>query len=76
LLGLPHDYIAGQFGAWRTGERRAAAPDCMGELTSRLTPADVTAVAYWLAAQRVPANSKPVPTIALPLPMECGSGLR
>jgi cytochrome c553 len=29
LLGLPRDYLNSQLGAWRTGQRRAHAPDCM-----------------------------------------------
>lgn len=53
LLGLPRDYLIGQLGAWQTGSRRAIAPDCMAQLARRLAPADVSAVAAWLAAQPV-----------------------
>ena len=75
LLGLPHGYLLGQLGAWRAGMRRAASPDCMGEITRRLSPQDVVAVATWLSSQPVklglPAGSLPAkPT------MECGSGFR
>ncbi len=28
LLGLPADYLSAQLGGWRTGQRRAHAPDC------------------------------------------------
>jgi cytochrome c553 len=75
LLGLPHDYLLGQLGAWRAGMRRAPSPDCMGEITRRLSPQDVVAVATWLSSQPVklglPAGSLPAqPT------MECGSGFR
>jgi cytochrome c553 len=73
LLGLPRDYLLAQFGAWRTGERRAAAPDCMAEVAKRLTPEDITAMATWLSSQ--PVRSGPVAAGALgaKLPMVCGS---
>ena len=71
LLGLPVDYLNAQLGAWRTGARRAEAPDCMAQIAQRLQPQDVNALAHWLAAQ-------PVPTQATaespgPAPMRCGS---
>ena len=47
LLGLPRDYINAQLGAWRTGERRAHAPDCMAQVARTLTPEDLNAVASW-----------------------------
>jgi len=59
LLGLPRDYLLGQLGAWRSGERRALAPDCMAHLSQRLAPEDVAAVAAWLSLQAVPADGKP-----------------
>jgi cytochrome c553 len=76
LLGLPRDYILAQFGAWRTGVRRAPAPDCMGEIARRLGPEDVTAMAVWLSSQ--PVTSGPAPAGSLPaeLPLKCGSGVR
>jgi cytochrome c553 len=74
LLGLPRDYLNSQLGAWKTGQRHAAAPDCMAKITARLTPTDITAVAAWLAAQPVPVPSKAVARSALtqPLPLDCG----
>jgi cytochrome c553 len=75
LLGLPRDYILAQFGAWRSGFRRAATPDCMGKIARSLAPEDVTAMAVWLSSQRVrdgiaPANGgRPQQW-----PLECGSG--
>ena len=73
LLGLPRDYIVAQLGAWRTGGRQARAPDCMADLAKRLQPADIVAVADWLAAEPVPVGSAaPVPS-ASPAPMDCGS---
>ena len=74
LLGLPRDYLVGQFGAWATGARRAAAPDCMAAITRRLSPDDIGAVASWLSAQPLPPDAKPAAAVALPLPIDCGSG--
>ncbi|RJG01053.1 c-type cytochrome [Noviherbaspirillum sedimenti] len=73
LLGLPRDYLNAQFGAWRNKTRRTAAPDCMAEITSRLTPADVSAASAWLASQPVPANSTPAASLPVKLPLPCGS---
>lgn len=75
LLGLPRDYLLGQFGAWRTGLRRAHAPDCMAQVARRLSAEDVAAVAAWLAAQPVPAYHWPASSLEQPLPLPCGSGL-
>ena len=72
LLGLPRDYLAGQIGAWKTGQRRAASPDCMARLAAALTPDDVAAVTAWLAAQPLPAQPKPASAPAEPLPLPCG----
>jgi cytochrome c553 len=71
LLGLPVDYLNAQLGAWRTGARRAEAPDCMAQIAQRLQPQDVNALAHWLAAQPVPAQ--PAPETPGPAPMRCGS---
>ena len=73
LLGLPRDYVNAQFGAWRNKARRAHAPDCMAEITARLTLEDVNAVSHWLAAQPVPSDPRPAASIARPLPLACGS---
>ncbi len=73
LIGLPHDYINAQFGAWRNKVRRAAAPDCMAEITSRLSDTDVAAVSSWLASQPADPAARPATTIALPMPLQCGS---
>jgi cytochrome c553 len=73
LLGLPRDYVNAQFGAWRNKARRAHAPDCMAEITERLSIEDVNAVSSWLAAQPVPADARPAAAIARPLPLACGS---
>lgn len=72
LLGLPSAYLSAQLGAWRAGQRRAHAPDCMGEMAKSLTPDDINAVASWLAAQPVPSISKPIASLPTPLPIRCG----
>jgi cytochrome c553 len=72
LLGLPRDYINSQFGAWREGTRRAAAPDCMGQIAKQLSPDEISAVSAWLASQTAPAEASPS-TAAVKLPLACGS---
>lgn len=72
LLGLPHDYLSSQFGAWTNGLRHAIAPDCMAVIAQRLTPDDVSAVAGWLSSQPV-REALPAASLPAPLPMECGS---
>ncbi|MEO7954560.1 MAG: c-type cytochrome [Polaromonas sp.] len=77
LLGLPRDYLNAQLGAWKAGQRRAHAPDCMSEVVSRLSPDDINAVASWVAAQPLPANTHPasvLPALAAGASaIECGS---
>jgi cytochrome c553 len=73
LLGLPRDYLNAQFGAWRDGTRRAAAPDCMAQVAQRLSVEDISAVSAWLASQPAPADAKPAAPAAQPLPLRCGS---
>ncbi|HEX2010529.1 MAG TPA: cytochrome C [Roseateles sp.] len=73
LLGLPRDYLNGQLGAWRSGQRRAVAPDCMAEIARRLRPDEINAISQWLSAQALPAGgAKPVASQAGPAPMACG----
>lgn len=76
LLGLPRDYLIGQLGAWRTGQRHAAAPDCMREVAQRLSSDDISAVATWLASRPVPVDAKPAPAGERTWPLDCGSGTR
>ncbi len=66
LLGLPRDYLNAQLGAWRTGQRRAHAPDCMADIARALRPEDLSAVTAWLAAEPVPANAKAVAPAGTP----------
>ncbi len=72
LLGLSHDYLMAQLGAWREGNRHAHAPDCMHDVAQRLSAADLYAAAAWLATQPVPADAAPAAAIAR-LPLACGS---
>ena len=72
LLGLPRQYITAQFGAWRQGRARSAAPDCMGEVARRLADEDIALLASWLAAQPAEARMKPAPASG-PLPMDCAA---
>ena len=74
LLGLPSDYINAQFGAWRSGTRRAAAPDCMADIAGRLAADDVAAVSGWLSQQAPDAAARPAAAQSLPapLPLRCG----
>jgi cytochrome c553 len=74
LLGLSADYIVAQLGAWKTGARRAAAPDCMADIARTLVPEDVAAVAEWLAAQPVPDLGRAIARLPAPMPVRCGSG--
>lgn len=74
LLGLPSDYLIAQLGGWQTGQRHAAAPDCMARVAQALSPADVADVAHWLAAQPLPADTHAAaPTPGQHLPITCGS---
>jgi cytochrome c553 len=73
LIGLPRDYINAQFGAWKDGVRRAAAPDCMADISKRLSPEDIGAVSTWLASQPVPDDMTPGQINSVKLPIACGS---
>ena len=73
LLGLPRDYLNAQLGAWRSGQRRALAPDCMAQVAQRLSIEDIGAVSAWLASQPVPAHASAPPAPSTPLPIACGS---
>lgn len=59
LLGLPRDYLNAQLGAWKAGQRRGHAPDCMKAVVERLSLQDIHAVASWVAAQPLPADTHP-----------------
>jgi cytochrome c553 len=75
LLGLPLDYVNSQLGAWRTDQRHAHAPDCMAQIARRLDSADLAAVAGWLAAQPLPADTRPALSLPQPPAITCGSAV-
>ena len=73
LVGLSRVYLNAQFGAWRSGTRQAAAPDCMADISRKLTPDDIAALSAWLASQPVPDNIHAQPKTQAKLPLHCGS---
>ena len=73
LLGLPRDYINAQMGAWKTGARRSAHPDCMADIARRLQPEDIAAVSAWLSSQSWPSKTAIPAQAATPPPLKCGS---
>jgi cytochrome c553 len=73
LAGLRPAYIVGQLTRWRVGERRAAEPDCMKRIASRLSDEDITAVAAWLSRQTPPKAASPEPSNLVRMPLACGS---
>lgn len=73
LLGLPGSYIKAQFGAWKTGARKAAEPDCMRQVSRQLAPTDIEAVSAWLSAQPLRSGVRPHAAPSAPLPLPCGS---
>lgn len=73
LVGLPRDYLNAQFGAWKNGTRKAAAPDCMAQISKQLSPEDVGAVSAWLASRPIPDDMRAAPASSVTLPIACGS---
>jgi cytochrome c553 len=73
LVGLRPTYVAAQLTRWRTGERRAADPDCMKRIAMRLTERDVAAVAAYMALQDAPKDASPEAANFVRMPMACGS---
>jgi len=73
LVGLRATYIVAQLTRWRVGERHAAEPDCMKRVAARLTDADITAAAAWLAQQAPPQNPSPESSNLVRMPLACGS---
>ena len=73
LVGLRPTYIAAQLTAWKVGERKAAAPDCMKRVATRLTESDIAALAVWLGAQAPPQDPSPESANLVRMPFACGS---
>ncbi|MFG6468559.1 c-type cytochrome [Roseateles sp. BYS87W] len=72
LLGLSRDYLNGQLGAWRGGQRHAQAPDCMADIARRLSTDDIHVITQFLSAQVMPADTHPAAALPGPAPMRCG----
>lgn len=73
LVGLRPNYIAAQLTRWRTGERKANAPDCMHRIATRLTDPDIRAVAGWLGSLEAPQDHAPDARNTVRMPIACGS---
>jgi cytochrome c553 len=73
LVGLRPVYIVAQLTRWRVGDRHAAEPDCMKRIASRLSEADVAAVAAWLSLQAPPKDASPESSNLVRMPLACGS---
>lgn len=72
LLGLSRDYLNGQLGAWRSGQRRAQPPDCMARIARSLSDADLNALTQFLASQPLPSDTHPAAALPAPAPLDCG----
>lgn len=72
LLGLSRDYLNGQLGAWRSGQRRAQSPDCMAQIARALSDSEINTITQFLASRPLPADTHPAPALAAPAPMACG----
>jgi cytochrome c553 len=73
LLGLSRDYLNGQLGAWRSGQRRAQAPDCMAQIAKTLSEPEINAITQFLAGRALPADPHPALALAAPAPVRCGA---
>ncbi|RZJ08221.1 MAG: c-type cytochrome [Rubrivivax sp.] len=72
LLGLSRDYLNGQLGAWRSGQRHAQQPDCMAQIAKALTAAEINVMTQFLAGQPMPADPHPAAKLAGTPPLRCG----
>jgi cytochrome c553 len=73
LVGLRPAYITAQLTRWRTGDRRAAEPDCMHRIVNRLQDPDIVAVAAWLGSLPAPKDLAPDARNTVRMPLACGS---
>ncbi len=76
LLGLYPDYINAQLGAWQTGVRHAAEPDCMAKIAAKMSGRDIAAVSAWLSSQPGSPTTLPEPEARQKLPLACGTQSR
>ena len=73
LVGLRPTYIVAQLTRWQVGERHAIEPDCMKRIATRLSDADISAVAAYLSRQEAPRNLSPESSNLIRMPFACGS---
>ncbi|HET8748016.1 MAG TPA: cytochrome c4 [Ramlibacter sp.] len=73
LVGLRTNYIAAQLTRWRAGERRAAGPDCMHRIATRLEETDIQALAGYLGSLNAPLDPAPDARQTQRMPLTCGS---
>lgn len=73
LVGLPAEYVIAQLGNWRSGIRRAAAPDCMKDVADAIAAEDIRAIATWLSQQAHADGQRPAPAGSWTPPKACGS---
>ena len=73
LVGLPAEYIIAQFGNWREGIRRGAAPDCMHDVANKIAPEDIRAIATWLSQRPNADAERPAAAGSFVPPKACGS---
>jgi cytochrome c553 len=73
LVGLRPNYIAAQLTRWRTGERKAAAPDCMHRIAIRLNENDIQGLSAFLGSLAAPRDPAPEARNRERMPVACGS---
>ena len=72
LLGLPHAYLAAQFGGWRNGGiMRGQTPDCMSRIAKKLTQEEVNVLAMWLPTQPVTGEAAEADVLTSELTQRC-----
>lgn len=72
LLGLPAEYLSAQIGAWQSGVRHAAEPDCMASIAHALDNMEISAITAWIASLPYPEDYAPDEVLTAALPMPCG----
>jgi cytochrome c553 len=73
VLGLPVAYLNAQLSAWRSGQRRSDAPDCMAKVVQHLSVEDAAAVSAWLSVQAVDGQRWKITSAPLTHEWRCGS---
>lgn len=73
LVALPADYVAAQLGAWRIGTRKSVAPDCMHDVASKLSEAEIVAIANYLSGRSNDDGVKPADAGSFAPPVACGA---